>query len=172
VNNAAPVLALGAEIETIDAQIETLRRSTVESVSVGIGATREPTQNSIDFRLSIPLALSGKNENKIAALMSQRSALIHKREIMMQKLSLSVHALMEHLKERELSLSEAANVERRYEKLFEIAQKGFEGGVVTQFEYLATKNAFYEARLRSTELKRNYIEEMGEIEERIGGIWE
>jgi hypothetical protein len=40
-----------------------------------------------------------------------------------------------------------------------------------QFEYLAAKNAYYDARLRTLELKQSYIEEMSEIEKKIGRIW-
>lgn len=172
VENAPSVLALSLRVKEIDAQIETLRRSLVESVSVGVGVTQEPMQNSLDFRLSIPLSWSDRNENKIAALMSGRSALVHRRDITIQKLQLTIQALVEHLKEREDRLRLAVLSQRKYEKLFTMVHKGLEGGVVTQFEYLATKNAFYEERLRSVELKQSYIEEMSEIEEKIGGVWE
>ena len=40
-----------------------------------------------------------------------------------------------------------------------------------QFEYLASKNVYYDARLRTLELKQSYIQEMAEIEEKIGRIW-
>ncbi|HEX5710099.1 MAG TPA: TolC family protein [Sulfuricurvum sp.] len=168
----APLLkSLDVRIEALDAKISTLRHSTVESVAVGLGMTQEPTQNSLDFRLTFPLALGGKNENKIAALMSERSSLLHLREVSRQKLQLSVAALLEHLVEREERIKIVSENEKHYEILFAMAQKGYEGGVMGQFEYLASKNAYYDARLRTLELKENYIQEMGEIEEKIGGIW-
>lgn len=170
-NNAPLVKSLDIRIETLDAQISTLRHSTIESVSLGVGMTQEPTQNSVDFRLSVPLAFSSKNENKIAALMSERSALVHLREVNKQKLQISVSGLVEHLKEREERIKILRENEQNYETLFLIAQKGYEGGVIGQFEYLASKNAYYDARLRTLQIKQNYIEEMSAIEEKIGGIW-
>lgn len=170
--NDAPLLkSLDNRIETLDAQISTLRHATIESVSLGLGMTQEPTQNSVDFRLTVPLALSSKNENKIAALMSERSALLHVREVSKQKLQLSVHGLLEHLKEREERIKVMGENEKHYETLFVIAHKGYEGGVIGQFEYLASKNEYYGARLRTLALKQNYIEEMAVVEEKIGRIW-
>ena len=171
INNVPLLKSLSIRIEALDAQISTLRHSTVESVSLGLGMTHEPTQNSVDFRLSVPLALSSKNENKIAALMSERSALVHLRDVSKQKLHLSVSGLVEHLTEREERIKIVGENEKKYETLFMIAQKGYEGGVIGQFEYLASKNAYYEACLRTLELKQNYIEEMAAVEEKIGRIW-
>jgi outer membrane protein TolC len=54
----------------------------------------------------------------------------------------------------------------------EMARKGYEAGVVSQFEYLATKNNYYDARLHTGELKRDYIIEMNGLEEKLGRIWE
>ncbi|MDD2829624.1 MAG: TolC family protein [Sulfuricurvum sp.] len=171
INNAPLLKSLNVRIEAIDAQISTLRHSTIESVSLGVGMTQEPTQNSLDFRLTVPLTLSSKNENKIAALMSERSALAHSQEVNKQKLHISVRGLVEHLQEREERIKVLSENEKSYETLFTIAQKGYEGGVIGQFEYLASKNAYYDARLRTLQVKQNYIEEMSAIEEKIGGIW-
>lgn len=168
----APVLkSLKTRIEVLDASIGTLRHSTVKSVSVGLGMTQEPTQNSLDFRLTFPLALSSKNDDKVAALMSERSALLHLLEITKQKLQLSVNGMLEHLGEREKRIQILGENEKEYETLFAMAQKGYEGGKMGQFEYLAAKNAYYDARLRTLELKQSYIEEMSEIEKKIGRIW-
>lgn len=168
----APVLqSLKTRIEVLGASISTVRHSTVKSVSFGLGMTQEPTQNSLDFRLTFPLALGSKNDNKIAALMSERSALVHLLEITKQKLQLSVSAMLEHLGEREKRIQILGENEKEYETLFAMAQKGYEGGKMGQFEYLAAKNAYYDARLRTLELKQSYIEEMSEIEEKIGRIW-
>lgn len=168
----APVLkSLKTRIEALDASIVTLRHSTVRSVSLGLGMTQEPTQNSLDFRLTFPLALGSKNDDKIAALMSERSALVHLLEISKQKLQLSVGGMLEHLGEREKRIQILGENEKEYETLFTMAQKGYEGGVMGQFEYLAAKNTYYDARLRTLELRQSYIEEMSEIEEKIGRIW-
>lgn len=169
--DAPQLKSLSTRIELLDTSISTVRHSTVKSVSVGLGITQESTQNSLDFRLTFPLALSGKNDNKIAALMSERSSLIHLREITKQKLQLSVDAMMEHLGEREERIKVLGENEKHYETIFTMAQKGYEGGVMGQFEYLASKNAYYDARLRTLELKESYIQETSEIEEKIGRIW-
>ncbi|MFZ2890988.1 TolC family protein, partial [Sulfuricurvum sp.] len=170
--NEAPLIkSLMNRTEMIDAQIATLRHATLESLSFGIGMTQEPTQNSIDFRLTVPLVLSSKNENKIAALMSERSALVHVCDLAKEKLHISVSGLMEHLSEREMMIKRLRENETHYETLFNMAQKGYEGGVIGQFEYLASKNAYYDARMRTVEMKQNYIEEMTVIEEKIGRIW-
>jgi outer membrane protein TolC len=169
--NAPLLKSLDLRIDAYNAQIATLRHSLIESVSLGVGMTQEPTQNSLDVRLSIPLSISSKNENKIAALMSERSALVNLREVSRQKLELSVKGLFEHLREREESINKLTENEKKYETLFTMAQKGYDGGVIGQFEYLASKNAYYEARLRTLQMKQNYIEEMSVIEEKIGEIW-
>lgn len=167
-----PILkSLDIRIDTLNAQIATLRHSTIEAVSVGIGMTQEPTQNSVDFRLTIPLAISSKNENKIAALMNERSALVNMREVSRQKLELSVQGLFDHLKERKENINVLRENEKKYETLFAMAHKGYEGGVIGQFEYLASKNAYYDARLRTLQVKQEYIEEMSAMEEKLGGIW-
>lgn len=168
----APLLkSLDLRIDGLNAQIATLQHSKIESFSVGVGMTQEPIQNSWDVRLTIPLAISSKNENKIVALMSERSALVNVRDVIRQKLQLSVQGLFEHLKEREENIKKLADNEKKYETLFTMAHKGYEGGVIGQFEYLASKNAYYDARLRTLQMKQNYIEEMAVIEEKIGEIW-
>jgi outer membrane protein TolC len=154
----------------IDAQIHTARQSRFESFSVGIGMTQEPTQKSMDFSLNIPIAWQNRYENTIAALMSQRSALEHQKNNVHNRIRLGIEALSEHLKEREEMIRKSDEMHKQYEMLFTMAQKGFEGGVITQFEYLATKTEYYDARLRSVDLREEYIDEMYELESRLGGI--
>lgn len=171
IKNAPNIAILRAREEELNAEIELLRRSRVDRVSMGVGMTQEPIQNSIDMRVIIPLVWSEKNEKKIAALMSERSALIRQRDAEAAKLRLWVYGALEHFAERQKRIDELRAAEKKYESLFHMAQKGFEGGVVSQFEYLATKNAFYEARLRSVALKNEYVEEMSAMEEKLGRIW-
>lgn len=171
IEEASSVALLRGREEELNAEMELLRRSRVERVTVGVGMTQEPTQNSVDMRVIIPLVWSDKNEKKIAALMSERSAVIRQREATAEKLRLSVHGALEHLEEREKRIKELMAAEKSYENLFRMAHKGFEGGVVSQFEYLATKNAYYDARLRSVVLLSDYVEEMSAMEEKLGRIW-
>lgn len=154
----------------IDAQIHTARQSRFESFSVGIGVTQEPTQKSMDFSVSIPISWQNRYENTTAALMSQRSALEHQKNNVHTKIRLGIEALSEHLKEREEMIRKSDETHKQYEILFSMAQKAFEGGVITQFEYLATKREYYDARLRSVDLREEYIDEMYELESRLGGV--
>lgn len=168
----APAIAIfrGRE-EEVSAEIELLRRSRVERVSMGLGMTQEPAQNSIDMKVMIPLVWSDKNEKKIAALMSERTAAVTQRDTQLAKLRLATYGSLEHLGEREKRIAEHIQAEKNYEQLFGMAHKGFEGGVIPQFEYLAAKNAFYDARLRSVSLKCDYVDEMSAMEEKLGGVW-
>jgi len=172
INNAGVLQALNGQIDSLTASIKSARYQGNESIGLGAGATHEPTQNSIDFRISVPLVWSEKNDRKIAALMSEKSALIHRREVTHQKLRMNIHTLLEHLETREKHFKESMVTQKHQKTLMEMAQKGYDGGVVSQFEYLATKNSYYDARLRAIELKREYIQEMSAIEEKLGRIWE
>ncbi|MDD4854498.1 MAG: TolC family protein [Sulfuricurvum sp.] len=171
INNAALLQVLTSQINALDARIKSARYEGKDFLSMGAGATHEPTQNSIDFRISIPLVWSEKNDQKIAALMAEKSALLHRRDVTHQKLQMNIHTLLEHLETREKRFKESVNAQKYQKILTEMAQKGYEGGVVTQFEYLATKNSYYDARLRAVELKRDYIQEMSALEEKLGRIW-
>lgn len=171
IDNSLATAIFRVREEELNAEIELVRRSRIERVSMGLGMMQEPIQNSIDMKVTIPIAWSSKNEKKIAALMSERSALVRQREAASAKLRIRTYGSLEQLKEREKRIQELVSAEQKHEALFKMAHKGFEGGVVSQFEYLATKNAFYDARLRSVVLKRDYVDEMSAMEEKLGGVW-
>lgn len=170
INTSPSIISIDRAIEAIDAHISTLRNSKIESLSLGVGMTQEPTQNSVDLRVTFPLALSGKNENKMSALMSERSSMVHTRDVMREKLRITLSSLVEHLEERQNRIVTLSESEKHYESLFGMAKKGYEGGVVSQFEYLATKNDYFASRLRTLELKQSYIDEMRIIEQKLGRI--
>jgi outer membrane protein TolC len=171
INNAGILQALSSTINALDTQIKSAHYQGHESITMGAGATHEPTQNSIDFRISVPLAWGEKNDQKIAALMSEKSAMLHRRDVTSQKLRMNIHTLLEHLETREKRFNEAIVAQKHQKILMEMAQKGYEGGVVSQYEYLATKNSYYDGRLHTIELKREYIQEMSAMEEKLGRIW-
>lgn len=171
IENSAAIDVLRVREEELNAEIELVRRSRVERVSMGLGMTQEPMQNSIDMKVAIPIVWSDKNEKKIAALMSERGAIVRQRDAALAKLRIWTYGSLEHLKERQQRIQELIGAEKNYETLFAMAHKGFEGGVVTQFEYLAAKNAFYDARLRSIVLKSEYVNEISAMEEKLGGVW-
>jgi len=172
INNAAILQVLTSQINLLDTRIKSTHYEGKEFVSLGTGATHEPIQNSIDFRINIPLSLSEKNDQKIAALMAEKSALLHRRDVTHQKLQMNIHTLLEHLQTREKRYKDSLIAQKYQKTLMEMAQKGYEAGVVSQFEYLATKNSFYDMKLRAVELKREYIQEMSGMEEKLGRIWE
>lgn len=168
--NAPALETIHMKIAQINAQINTARQSRFESFSIGVGATQEPTQKSVDFSLNIPISFQNRYENTIAALMSERSALEHQKKNIQSKILLGAEALSEHLKEREEMIRKSDETYKRFETLFAMAQKAFEGGVMSQFEYLATKAEYYDARLRSIDLREEYIDEMYELENRLGVV--
>lgn len=155
----------------LERSIDVVRRSTVESVNVGVGMTQEPTQNSLDLRVSVPIQFGSRNEKKIAALMAQRSALIRQRELAEEKLRLALSYSLPRLLEIQHAIEESASVEKQHESLYRMAHKGFEGGVVSLFEYLETKNRFYAALRETIQLKEGYVEEVARMEEKMGGTW-
>jgi len=169
----APVLKqYELSVEELDRSIEILRRSTIESVNIGVGMTQEPTQNSVDLRVTIPLAIGNKNEKKIAALMAQRSSLVHQKNLSTEKLRAALNHSFSRLNQLQQMIQESSNVEKRHEALYQMAKKGFEGGVVGLFEYLETRNRFYGSRMETLRLKRDYTEEVAAMEEKMGGTWE
>lgn len=172
IQKAFSVQMLTAEIDALALRIQGASYEGNQFLSVGIGMTHEPVQESVDIRVAIPLVLSSKNEQQRSALMAQRSALIHEREVLMGKLRIIVPTLLEHLKLNEERLTRAVTMQTTQKKLREMGQKGYEGGVIAQFEYLASQNSYYEQQLRTLELKRTYIDEMRGLEEKLGRIWE
>lgn len=169
----APVLkTFSALSEELERSIETVRRSTAESANIGVGMTQEPTQNSVDLRLTIPLSLGSKNEKKMAALMAQKSALIHQKNASEEKLRMMTEHTFLRLNRIRHSIEESSSAEQRYEALYKMAKKGFEGGVIGLFEYLETKNRFYSAKLQTLQLKRDYVEAVAGMEEKMGRTWE
>lgn len=151
--------------------IETLRHSRFESVGVGAGVTREVMQNSLDLRLIVPIASANRNEKKIASLMAQQSALARQKQIAKEKLRNAVLLGSERLERIRSDIERSMALEERYSALYRMAEKGFEGGVVGQFEYLETKNRYYGARADTLRMKQGYVEEMAKIEEKMGGVW-
>ncbi|KFN40674.1 MAG: hypothetical protein JU82_02050 [Sulfuricurvum sp. MLSB] len=158
--------------EELNRQIETLRRSYVETVGIGVGMTQEPTQHSVDLRVSIPLSFGDKNERRIAALMSTRSALGEQKALSEQKLRVALEQSFRQLEGMRQLIDESQSNQKQYEALYQMAHKGFEGGITGLFEYLETKNRFYAAQIETLRLKRDYVDEMAKTEEKLGRIWE
>lgn len=158
--------------EELARQIETLRRSGIETVGIGVGMTQEPTQNSVDLRISVPLSYGDKNQQMRAALMAKHSALSVQKELTARKLRLALEQAFQRLEGLRRLIEESASAEKRHEALYKMADRGFEGGVVGLFEYLETKNRFYGAQIETLRLKHDYVDEVAKTEEKLGGIWE
>ena len=48
--------------------------------------------------------------------------------------------------------------------------KGYEGGAVSLFEYIAAKNAYFDATIKTISYKKEYIEEIAKLENVFAGV--
>jgi outer membrane protein TolC len=160
-----------AKKESLAKQMQILRDSKVEYINVGVGMTQEVTQKSIDFKLSLPLAWGDKNEKKIAALMTQQSSINQQKELFRKRVLHYVDQALSHLKEIQYMVSESQEIEKKNKALYEMSCKGYEGGIVSLFEYLETRNRYYSASIETVKMKQMYVEELAKLEEETGRIW-
>ena len=157
--------------DALSKQIQTLQHSRVETLNVGIGMTQEVTQHSVDLKLSLPLVWGDKNEKRIAALMTQQSSINQQKELYRKRVSHYIGQSLTHLNEIHNMVQEAQKIETKNQILFEMTQKGYDGGVVSLFEYLDTKNRFYGASIETIKTQQMYEEELSKLEEETGRIW-
>lgn len=162
------IQAMQRKIDEVKARIAVSRESKIESFTVGVGVTREPVQNSLDLSLNIPIGSENRQEFAIAALMNEQSNLEHQKQIIQNKLEIAIESLSEHLREREAMIRQSERGEKYYETLFSMAEKAFQGGVMSQFEYLSAKKEYFDAQIRTIELREEYIDETYEIESKLG----
>jgi outer membrane protein TolC len=54
--------------------------------------------------------------------------------------------------------------ERLYKSVFEMTAKGYEGGIVSVFEYLNAKNGYFDALAKTVSYKKEYTEEIAKLE--------
>lgn len=155
-------------IAQVGEQIRWVRASAHSSVGVGLGVTQEPTQESVDLRVSIPLAYNDKNEAKVATLLATQEGWIATERAWYAQTHEALIGIDEQLRHLQEQIQALTRETPRYEALATMAQKGFEGGVISQFEYLATKNGVYEHQLRIVALKQTYIETLRQAEETLG----
>lgn len=167
----SPVIkAIDAEIALADAQMLLAKEQGGQNIGFGVGATHEPSQESVDFSISIPLSITDKNEKKVASLMKSKSALLAQKEITSKRMLLNINTLLEHLKNRQKQYDDSLAAQEVQAKLLNITTKGYLGGVVPQYEFLATKNSYFEAKMRTLEHKSHYSAELAVIEEKLGRI--
>lgn len=168
---SSPIIkAIDAEIALVDTQMLLTKEQGGQSIGFGVGATHEPSQESIDFTISIPLNITDKNEKKVASLMKSKSALLEQKEITSKRMLLNINTLLEHLKNRQKQYDDSLKAQEVHSKLLNITTKGYLGGVVPQYEFLATKNSYFEAKMTTLEHKSHYSAELAVIEEKLGRI--
>ncbi len=168
IKNSIHLQKIHSRITSLDLQAKNSLYDGNDAYTIGLGATHEPTQDSLDVALTIPLAFGEKNEKKAAALMTQKSALIHANVMTAKKLEMHLNVLLEHLHFKEKRYNDALKAQETKKNLLNMSQKGYEAGVVSQFEHIATQKEYFDSRLLCLELKRDYINELAQLEEKLG----
>jgi len=168
VKNSIHLQKIESRITSLDIQAKGSQYDNNDAYTIGLGATHEPTQDSLDVALTIPLIFGEKNEKKAAALMTQKSSLVHASVMTAKKLQMHLNVLLEHLHFKEKRYNDALNAQETKKNLLTMSQKGYEAGVVSQFEHIATQKEYFESRLLCLELKRDYVNELAQLEEKLG----
>jgi outer membrane protein TolC len=168
IKNSAHLQKIQSRITSLDLQAKSSHYDGNDAYTIGLGATHEPTQDSLDVALTIPLIFGEKNEKKAAALMTQKSSLVHASVMTAKKLQIHLNVLLEHLHFKEKRYNDALNAQETKKSLLTMSQKGYEAGAVSQFEHIATQKEYFDSRLLCLELKRDYINELAQLEEKLG----
>jgi outer membrane protein TolC len=168
VKNSIHLQKIQSRIASLDIQAKASQYDNNNVYTIGLGATHEPAQDSLDVALTIPLIFGEKNEKKAAALMTQKSSLIHASVMTAKKLQMHLNVLLDHLHFKEKRYNDALKTQETKKNLLNMSQKGYEAGVVSQFEYIATHKEYFESRLLCLELKRDYVNELAQLEEKLG----
>lgn len=168
VKNSIHLQKIRSRIASLDLQAKNSYYEDNDAYTIGLGATHEPSQDSLDVALTIPLMFGEKNEKKAAALMTQKSALVHASTITVKKLQMHLNVLLEHLHFKEKRFRDAQAAQETKKHLLAMSQIGYESGVVSQFEHIATQKEYFESQLLCLELKRDYVNELSELEEKLG----
>jgi outer membrane protein TolC len=168
VKNSIHLQKIQSRIASLDIQAKASQYDNNNVYTIGLGATHEPAQDSLDVALTIPLIFGEKNEKKAAALMTQKSSLIHASVMTAKKLQMHLNVLLDHLHFKEKRYNDALKTQETKKNLLNMSQKGYEAGVVSQFEHIATQKEYFESRLLCLELKRDYVNELAQLEEKLG----
>lgn len=168
VKNSIHLQKIESRIASLDIQAKGSQYDNNDAYTIGLGATHEPTQDSLDVALTIPLIFGEKNEKKAAALMTQKRSLVHASDMTAKKLQMHLNVLLEHLHFKEKRYNDALNAQETKKNLLIMSQKGYEAGVVSQFEHISTQKEYFESQLLCLELKRDYVNELSQLEEKLG----
>lgn len=161
---------LALKKEELNKEIKIFQISQFDKIGFGAGYTKEQNQRSIDFRIVIPLNITGKNEKKIASLMSLRDGAIRKEHLLKERLKLSAKVASEKVRKIKENIVLLQGSEQQYESLYQMTKKGFDGGVISLFEFLASKNRYFEALSKTISYKKEYVIQITKIEESFARI--
>ncbi len=161
---------LALKKDEFEKEIKVFQSSYLDKVGFGVGYTKEQSQKSVDFKIIIPLNITGKNEKKIASLMSLRDAAIRKEQILQERLKLNAKAASEKIRKIQDLILSSQQSELQYKSLYEMTKKGFDGGALSLFEFLASKNRYFEALSKTISYKKEYVLEIARLEESVARI--
>lgn len=166
INNSIYNRILKLDALDYEKSAKVISRSRMNSLQIGAGYTFG--QNSIDLKFVIPLPFTSKTHYEQTALLELQSASLRQNEIAKHKIHQSVIAYQAQLKEQEELIALSKQNEQHLGALFETIQKGFDGGVISVFEYLDVKNNYLNSRIQTTQEKINYINLFSLLEESLG----
>lgn len=157
---------LGLEADDYEMSAKVISRSQMDSLSFGAGYTFGA--NSIDFKVIIPFPFTPKASYQQQALLELKSANLRAKEISKRKIKEMAQSYLKELEAQKELISLQKSNEEDNLTLFETMQKGYEAGRISVFEYLNTKNAYLDSRIKMTQEKLNYINLLSNLEENIG----
>lgn len=152
--------------EDYGASAKVAQSSIMEGMQFGAGYTSG--QNSLDFKMIIPLPITPKASHEKQALLELQSANTHSLQISKQRIEQSAIFYKTQLQNIQNNINEQTNNQNDMEELFNIIQKGFSMGAISVFEYISTKNSYLDSKIKTTELKLDYISTLALLEESIG----
>lgn len=164
IEDSIPVKKLRSISNALKKEADMVRAYRLDAVTFGIGYTKEETQKSLDFAVSIPLGITNKSEHKIASLLEELSAQNKKIEIIKQKSAKEADILSNRLKALKDGIEEAKESVKTKESLVQMVQKGYQGGVLSKTEYLLAKEGLRASREELLGLKKEYVESLSELQ--------
>ena len=102
--------------------------------------------------------------------MSLRDAAIRKEQILQERLKLNAKAASEKIRKIQDLILSSQQSELQYKSLYEMTKKGFDGGALSLFEFLASKNRYFEALSKTISYKKEYVLEIARLEESVARI--
>ena len=153
-----------------DKNINLIRSNKYSGFQIGAGFSTSPTQNSIEAQIIVPLPITSKTSHMVASVMALKNSLI--KEVNLTKITVQENGYRYY--DLMLSKGELLKMQREYEEskrnLSNISKIGFDAGVVSAFEYIATKNEYLNAALQTIDAKIDYVNNQSFLEESLGEL--